>query len=86
MNFLNYEVTTGPNSVIEVVLSGNSANVLVMDEGNFQSFRSGGAHRYYGGYYTQSPVVIKVPPGRWHVIVHLGGLAGHVSAMVRVLG
>jgi len=85
MNFLNYEVSTGPNSVIEVTLSA-AANVLVMDEGNFQSFQSGGAHRYYGGYYSQSPIVIRVPSGRWHVVVHLGGMAGRLSATVRVLG
>jgi hypothetical protein len=86
MNFLDYEVSTGPNSVIEVGLSGNAANVLVMDEGNFQSFRSGRADRYYGGYYNQSPIIIRVPSGRWHVVVHLGGGAGHVSATVQVRG
>ena len=85
MNFLNYEVTTGPASVIEVTLS-LAANVLVMDESNYQSFRSGSAHRYYGGYYTQSPVIIRVPSGRWHVVVHLGGLSGHLTAAVRILG
>jgi hypothetical protein len=86
MNFLNYEVSTGPNSMIEVVLSGTAANVLVMDEANFQSFRSGSNHRHYGGYYTQSPIFIKAPPGRWHVVVHLGGAAGRVSATVTVRG
>jgi hypothetical protein len=86
MNFLNYDVVTGPHSVIEVTLSGNAANVLVMDEGNFQSFRAGGAHRYHGGYYTQSPIIIRVPAGRWHVVIHLGGYVGQVSASVRVIG
>ena len=85
MNFLDYRVSTGPNSVIEVTLS-MAANVLVMDESNFQSFRSGGQHHYYGGYYTQSPVIIRVPSGQWHVVVHLGGYTGSVSAGVRVLG
>ncbi len=85
MNFLDYRVSTGPNSVIEVTVS-NAANVLVMDESNFQSFKSGRQHRYHGGYYTQSPVIIKVPSGQWHVVIHLGGLTGHVSAAVRVLG
>jgi Domain of unknown function (DUF1883) len=84
MNFLNYEVSTSPNSLIEVTLS-NAANVLVMDEANFQSFRSGRSYRYHGGHYNQSPVIIKVPSGRWHVVVHVGG-AGSVSAAVRVLG
>jgi hypothetical protein len=85
MNFLNYDVSTGPNSIIEVTLT-NAANVLVMDESNFQRFRSGQGHSYHGGYYTQSPVIIRVPIGRWHVVVHLGGYAGHVSATVRVIG
>jgi hypothetical protein len=85
MNFLDYKVSTGPNSVIEVTLS-IAANVLVMDESNFQSFRTGGTHRYHGGYYTQSPVIIRVPSGQWHVVVNLGGRTGTVSAGVRVLG
>lgn len=85
MNFLDYRVSTGPNSRIEVTLS-IAANVLVMDESNFQSFRSGGKHRYHGGYYTQTPVTIRVPSGQWHVVIHLGGLTGHLSAGVRVIG
>jgi len=85
MTFLDYRVSTGPNNVIEVTLS-IAANVLVMDELNFQSFRSNGQHRYYGGYYTQSPVIIRVPAGQWHVVIHLGAYTGHLSAGVRVIG
>ena len=87
MNYLHYQVSTGPSSTIEVTLSGNAANVLVMDDVNFHSFQSGGTHRYYGGYYTQSPVFIKVPAGRWNIVIHLGGgMVGQVRAAVRVIG
>jgi hypothetical protein len=86
MKFLNYEVWTQSGDVVEVSLSGNAANVLLMDDINFQSYRSGGRFNYYGGHFNRSPAVIAPPlPGRWHVIVDLGGGAGHVSAAVRVL-
>jgi len=86
MNFLDYPVSTQPGDVIQVFLTGNAANVFVMDESNFQSYRAGRPYRYYGGYFTRSPALITVPaPGNWHVVVDLGGLAGHVNAAVRVL-
>ena len=86
MNFLHYEVTTGPTDSIRVSLTGNAANVLVMDDVNFQSYRSGSQHHYYGGYYTRSPAIIKPPhAGHWHVVVNLGGLIGTVNALVQVI-
>jgi hypothetical protein len=34
----------------------------------------------------RSPITIAAPSaGHWHVVVDLGGYAGHVSASVRVL-
>ena len=86
MNFLNYEVLTEAGDIIQVFLTGNAANVLLLDESNFQNYRSRRQFQYYGGYFTQSPAIIKAPsPGRWHVVVDLGDRAGHVNAAVRVL-
>jgi hypothetical protein len=86
MSFLDSEVTTKPGDVIQVVLSGTEANVLLMDEPNFQNYRSGHQFKYYGGHYRQSPVNIQPPSvGRWHVVVDLGGRAGSVTAAVRVI-
>jgi len=86
MNFLNYEVWTQAGDVIQVFLTGNAANVLVLDEMNFQNYRSGKSFRYAGGYFTQSPALIKPPSaGHWHVVVDLGGGAGTVNAEVRIL-
>jgi hypothetical protein len=87
MNFLHYEVTTNIASVIRVNLTGNAANVLVMDDINFQRFKQGSQYEYYGGYYTRSPAIIKPPQaGRWNVVVNLGGGIGTVNASVQVLG
>jgi len=86
MNFLHYTVTTGPSEAVRVYLTGSAANVLVMDDVNFLSFKSGQAYRYYGGHYTRSPAIIKPPSsGRWNVVVNLGGLAGTVNAVVQVV-
>ncbi len=85
MNFLKYEVDAGPNDVIEVRLD-KQANVRVMNRSNFENYRSGKKHRYYGGHAKKSPFRIKPPhQGHWFVVVDLGGYAGTVKASVRVL-
>jgi len=44
------------------------------------------AYRYDGGYATKSPMRLAVPrAGHWHVVVDLGGGAGHVRAFVSLL-
>ncbi len=86
MNFLHREVTTNRGDSIQVSLRGNAANVRVMDCNNFQRYRTGGRHEYFGGHYTKSPVVICPPSaGTWHVVVDLVGYRGRVVASVRVL-
>ena len=63
--------------IVEISLSGNAANVRLMDSSNFQSYRSGHNHRYIGGLAKQSPVRLQIPTsGHWHVAVDLTGLSG----------
>ena len=72
--------------VVEVTLSGNAANVRLLDSSNLSSYRNGRRHRYYGGRARQSPVRIAVPhSGHWHVAVDMQGLRGSVRSSVRVL-
>jgi hypothetical protein len=69
-----------------VYLTGSTANVLVMDDENFQKLQVGQAYRYYGGHYTLSLAVTNPPnPGRWNVVVNLGGLPGTVNTVVQVV-
>jgi len=71
---------------VQVTLSGNAANVRLMDSSNYQSYKSGRSHRYAGGLIKQSPVVLGVPnSGHWYVTVDLQGLGGSVRSSVRVL-
>jgi hypothetical protein len=86
MNFLHYEVTTAPGEAIRVILRGNAANVLVMDDTNYQKYRAGEEYKYFGRYYDRSPAIIRPPNGgRWHVVINLGGYAGNVNAVVQVV-
>jgi len=73
------------DAVVEVTLSG-AANVRLMDTSNFNSYRGGRQHRYYGGHATRSPFRVAVPhSGHWHLAIDLGGYPGRVQAGVRVL-
>jgi len=72
--------------VVEITLSGNAANVRLLDNANFEAYRSGRQHRYIGGTATQSPVRLTLPSsGHWHVAVDMQGLQGTTRASVRVI-
>lgn len=87
MNFLHSDLGyLHGGEIIEVTLSGNSANVFLVDSSNFYSYRSGRRYTYYGGHATRSPVHLKTPhAGNWHLVVDMGGYSGSVRAGVRVL-
>lgn len=79
-------IDIGPGEVIEVTLDG-PANVLLLDPANYDAFGRGRSYRYHGGFAAESPVELVPPhPGRWHLVVNLGGYSGHVRAEYRVLG
>lgn len=71
---------------VQVTLSGNAANVRLMDSSNYQNYKSGRNHRYAGGLITRSPAVLGVPStGHWYVTIDLQGLRGTVRSSVKVL-
>jgi len=85
MKFLHSEAFLDAGDVAVVELDGQ-ANVLLMDDSNFASYRSGGSYRYHGGLAKYSPCRLVAPhTGHWNVVVDLGGYAGHVRASVRFL-
>ena len=48
----------------------NASNVFLVDQQNFNLYKSGQDYRYFGGYYEQTPVNITVNgAGRWFLIV-----------------
>lgn len=73
-------------SVVEVTLNGSAANVRLMDQSNFNNYKAGRKHRYYGGLAKKSPVNLKIPhSGTWHVTVDMQGLRGTVRSAIRVI-
>jgi hypothetical protein len=71
---------------VQVTLSGNAANIRLMDSSNYQSYKSGRSHKYTGGLVTRSPIVLVVPSsGHWYVTVDLQGLSGTVKSSIQVL-
>lgn len=71
---------------VKITLSGNAANVRLMDSSNYQSYKNGRSHRYAGGLVKRSPVVLTVPSsGHWYVTVDMQGLGGSTNASVQVL-
>lgn len=86
MNFLKYDLgNLKKGEVVEVTLT-SGANVRLMDSSNFNNYKNGRKHRYYGGLARQSPVKIAVPNfGHWYVTVDMQGLRGSTNASVRVI-
>ena len=72
--------------IVEITLSGNAANVRLLDSTNFNAYRNGRQHRYYGGLAKKSPVHLQIPrSGHWYVVVDMQGLGGSVRSSARVL-
>ncbi|MGV3612243.1 MAG: DUF1883 domain-containing protein [Fluviicola sp.] len=87
MKFQQYDLgQLNKGETVEITLEGNAANVKLMNPSNFQSYKNDRDHKYYGGYITQSPYRIFVPySGHWIITIDLGGYAGNVSSVVRVI-
>lgn len=85
MNFLHYEFELSGGDAVRVTLD-RQANVWLLDGLNFNKYRRGEAHEYYGGLATRSPYFVRAPhSGQWHLAIDLGGYAGTVRASVGVV-
>ena len=85
MNYLHYEFDIGPNNSVEVTLD-RQANVRLLDNINYNYYRQGKQHTYYGGLARVSPTRITPPRyGHWHLVIDLGGYSGTVRASVRLV-
>ncbi len=72
--------------VVVVNVSGNAANVRLLDSANFQNYKSGRRHTYYGGLMTRSPSEIPIPhSGTWHIAADMQGLRGQSRTSVQVV-
>jgi hypothetical protein len=87
MRFTHYNLGyQQKGTVVEVTLSGSAANVRLLDGSNFQKYKSGRKHRYYGGLIRRSPTRLAIPhSGHWHVTVDLQGLRGTTRSSIHVI-
>ena len=86
MNYSYYDLgQVEAGKIVEITLT-KAANVRLMDSSNYNSYKNGKKHHYYGGYIKRSPYRIQVPrSGHWYVTIDLGGYAGSLRHGVRVL-
>ena len=85
MNFLHYDLNLNSGDVVEVTLD-RQVNVRLLTDANYDAYRQGRQHSYFGGLAKESPIRIAAPhSGSWHVVVDLGGFAGTVRASVNVI-
>lgn len=83
--FVQYDLGHIKRGAKVVVRLGAQANVLLLDSSNFNSYRNGQQHRYYGGRMTRSPATILVPhDAYWYVAIDLGGYSGTIESSVTV--
>lgn len=88
VNFRQYDLGQQKRGATAIVtLKGNAANVRLMDSSNFNAYRNGRKHTYYGGLVQRSPFRVTVPrDGHWYVTVDLQGMrpGAQVQSAVRV--
>ncbi|SMR98859.1 hypothetical protein VIM7927_00072 [Vibrio mangrovi] len=87
MNFTHYDLKLcKQGQKVEVTLQGNTANVILIDDANFQNYKNGGKYQAYGGHMTSSVSLLQVPhSGHWHVVIDRGGFSGTVQSSIRLL-
>lgn len=85
MDHIHFPFDAEAGDTVEVAID-RAANVQLLDPENYDKYRQKQGYSYSGGYATTTPVHLPVPhAGRWHVVVDLGGGAGHVRAAAQVL-
>ena len=72
-NFVHAQQKLAKGDVV-VVQCSHQCNVLLMDDQNFELYRTRQKHQFYGGHYTRFPARLPVPQtGHWNVVIDLGG-------------
>lgn len=73
-------------AVVRVDVTGNAANVRLLDWSNYRAFQADQRHRFVGGHYKQSPIHLQVPhDDHWYLVIDYGGYAGRGTARVQVM-
>lgn len=73
--------------IVKVALTTYPANVILLDDANFQKYLSGANFVYHaGGFYFSPEVLFTAPePGRWHLVVDLADQPGIPNAICETI-
>ena len=86
MNFIKYDLGFQKSGVIIEVTLTAAANVRLMNRSNFNNYKNGRRHTYYGGLVTRSPYKVAIPSsGNWYITVDMQGLRGSTKSSIRIL-
>ena len=74
MNFVSWDFNASAGSTVSMTID-RQANVFLVDDTNFSSFRRGGTFNYYGQLQKHRGVRLTVPrTGHWHLVLQpVGG-------------
>ena len=73
-------------AVVEFNLSGNAANVWLMDAATYTRYRRGDQVRAQGGRATRTPVRMQTTTsGHWFAVADLGGAPGRLGLNAAVI-
>ena len=68
------------------VACDTQCNVMLTDDINFNNYKQGRSHRYYGGFFKEFPAVLVPPyPGYWNVTLDLGGASASIRHSITVV-
>ncbi len=85
MDYLHYKLDLAAGEMVEITLD-KQANVRLVDDENFEKYKRDEDHEYTGGLAKKSPIRLKAPnPGKWHLVIDMGGYNATVKATVRML-
>ena len=74
------------DNVVLITLSGDPANVRLLDQTNYEYYVNNKSNYYVGVLAASSHVRLSIPyTGNWHVVVDLKGLSGMVTSSVKIL-
>ena len=67
-------------AVVELYLTGNAANVWLMDSSTYSRYKSGNQVRAQGGHTQRTPVRMRTDrAAHWSAVADLGGYPGRLA-------
>lgn len=85
MQFLHKRAYIEAGSKVKITLD-KQANVKLMTDSNFNQYKNGRKHMFYGGRALQSPIIIPIPnTGMWNITIDLGIGGGSVKHSIQII-